>query len=538
MPTTADVELDDLWLEKQFRRCAPAWDKGPDALAEGFAYFCAKFWSIRHPERGKIAFALRDAQVETIATWLHERYVVVLKARQIGFSTLIATYAFWLTFFYPDRAVVLISKTERESAKLLQKAKYGYRFLPDWFKLRGPFRVENTQSKLSWSNESGIESLPSASDPGRGESVFLVVVDEIGFLPNSEEAYAAIEPIADVGGRIIMLGTANGEGNLLHRLWTQAEQGSSRFVNIFFPWSAGDRDEAWYERQRQELPPWQLAQEYPRDPEEAFLRSGNPFFDVDKLREIDTLDPKARGYVWKPADRRIEFVADGGSLRVWQYPAPKQVYVIGADVSEGLEHGDYSCAYVIDAYSREVVACYHAHVDPDLLGSDILANVGTWYNTALVGVESNNHGLSTLKALQGTHYPNIYRQHRHAQRFDPKTELLGWRTTQASKALAVDELGKELRDHTLALPDADAITELKSFVREGNGRLHGSPFDDRTMALAIAVQMLKYCWMPQYTVNAKPGPGTMGWLEHKLYGDQTTQHRKRIGGQAVRIQVP
>ena len=171
------------------------------------------------PSGARFCSTCRDAQIETVETWLNNRHVVVLKARQVGFSTLIATYAFWLTFFYPDRAVVLISKTERESAKLLQKAKYGYRFLPEWIKLRGPMRTENTQAKLTWSNESGIESLPSASDPGRGESVFLVVVDEIGYLPNSEEAYAAIEPIADVGGRIIMLGTANGEGNLLHTLW-------------------------------------------------------------------------------------------------------------------------------------------------------------------------------------------------------------------------------------------------------------------------------------------------------------------------------
>lgn len=194
-------DFDELLLEKQWRRCAPPWDSGPEALLEGFLYFTSHFWSIRHPERGKILLDCRDAQRETVDTWLNNRYTVVLKARQIGFSTLIATYAFWLTFFYSDRAVVLISKTERESAKLLQKAKYGYRFMPEWMKFRGPMRTENTQAKLSWSNESGIESLPSASDPGRGESVFLVVVDEIGYLPNSEEAYAAIEPIADVGGR-------------------------------------------------------------------------------------------------------------------------------------------------------------------------------------------------------------------------------------------------------------------------------------------------------------------------------------------------
>ena len=526
--------FDELLLEKQFRRCAPAWDKGPDALLEGFQYFCSNFWHIRHPERGKILLELRDAQLETASTWMRERWVVVLKARQIGFSTLIATYCFWLTYFYPDRVVVMISKTERESAKLLQKSKYGYRFLPDWMKLRGPIRMENTQSKMTWSNESGIESLPSASDPGRGESVFLVVVDEIGFLPNSEEAYAAIEPIADIGGRIIMLGTANGEGNLLHTLWESAQEKDFRYAPLFFPWSAGDRDQEWYERQKRELPAWQLAQEYPSNPEEAFLRSGNPVFDIDALRDINPAEPKHRGYLWKPPDRKMEFVPDGGPLRIWEFPKPNGVYCIGADVAEGLEHGDFTCAFVIDAHDRNVVAKYHARVDSDLFATDVLALLGTWYNTCLIGVESNNHGLSTLKALQGAKYRNIFRQHRMGQRFDPTTELLGWRTTRATKAVAIDELVKEIRDGLLNIPCAETIRELKTFVREGNGRMHGSPYDDRTMALAIAVQMLKYVWLPQYQADVKPGPGTMGWWEAKLYPAERRQTRIRIGQHQVR----
>jgi hypothetical protein len=410
-------------------------------------------------------------------------------------------------------------------------------------KLRGPMRTENTQAKLSWSNESGVESLPSASDPGRGESVFLVVVDEIGYLPNSEEAYAAIEPIADVGGRIIMLGTANGEGNLLHTLWVRSQQRGGRYKGIFFPWSAGDRDQEWYDRQKAELPPWQLAQEYPSNPDEAFLRSGNPVFDVDAIRAAVPVEPRARGYVWKPEDRPREFVPDGGSLAVWEFPKPKLVYVIGADVSEGLEHGDYSCAQVIDATNRRVVATFHGHVDADLFGTDILNQMGLWYNQALVGVESNNHGLTTLSALRDVGYRNIYRQHRHLQRFEPKTELLGWRTTYASKALAIDELGREIRDGGLPIPDADTLAELRTFVREGNGRMHGSPFDDRTMALAIAVQMLKHCWLPEYRVDQTPGPGTAGFLEARLYDDgfrlgqnggRMRMRRTRIGAHNVR----
>jgi hypothetical protein len=62
--------------------------------------------------------------------------------------------------------------------------------------------------------------------------------------------------------------------------------------------------------------------------------------------------------------------------------------------------------------------------------------------------------------------------------------------------------------------------------------MHGSPYDDRTMALAIAVQMLKHCWLPEYRVDQEPGPGTMGFVEARLYGDG---FRLGDGGSPMRI---
>ena len=49
-------------------------------------------------------------------------------------------------------------------------------------------------------------------------------------LPNPEEAWASIEPVADVGGRIIGLSTANGSGNFFHQLWTGSTAGNNKFA--------------------------------------------------------------------------------------------------------------------------------------------------------------------------------------------------------------------------------------------------------------------------------------------------------------------
>ncbi len=248
------ADLDELLLEREFRRMCPDWDTSTvDEKVAAFMYFCENYWYIRVP-RKRILFKLFKAQEDTIRTWIGERQSIALKARQIGFSTLVGAYAFWLAFFYDNNQILMISKGEREARKLLIKSRYGYRHLPDWLKFRGPYVDTNSTEKMTMINDSYIESLPSASDPARGETASLVIVDEMGQLPNSEDAWASLEPVADVGGQIIMLGTANGEGNLFFQLWSAAKgewgSGANDFVQIFHGWWAADHlDQAWYAAQ-------------------------------------------------------------------------------------------------------------------------------------------------------------------------------------------------------------------------------------------------------------------------------------------------
>lgn len=526
------MNISDALNEKEWRRCRGPEDATDEQLADAFSHFCSTYWFIRHPERGRILFEMRDAQYETALAWIQNRYSIVLKARQIGFSTLAAAFSFWETFFFSDRLEILLSRTEREAAKLLQKSKYGYKMLPQWMKERGPGLISETQLKIVFANESSLESLPSGNDPARGESVYRVFIDEMAFLPNSEEAWASIEPVADVGGRVVCLSTANGEGNIFHQLWVGSQNGTNRFKGIFFPWSAGDRDEDWYEAKARELPDWQLAQEYPSDPDEAFVRSGRPVFDLDKLRSIETVEPR-RGYLTGNGGRNVyTFVEDGGEFAVWNVPVVGHLYCVGADVAEGLGHGDYSSVHVIDASTEELVAHWHGHIDPDLFGTDVLTPIGYWYNNALIGVESNNHGLTTLKSLQRAGYKNLYRQRRLAQRNPSPTEILGWRTTAASKPLAIDELNKAIRDDELYVPDAKTIAELRTFVREASGKMHGSPHDDRVMSIAIANQMLKHVWLPEYQPDFQPPKFSLEWFSNHIYEER--EPKMSIGSFNVR----
>ena len=290
--------LGELRQEAEWRKCS-----------RSERYFLEKYWYIAHPARGRILFSLRGAQRNALVHWDNHRYSLTLKARQIGWSTLVAAHQFWLAFFTPDQNIIDLSRTEREAVQLLRKTKYGFSHLPSWMLDRGPRSLVEHQQRMFFGNGSQIVSMPSASDPARGESATLIVVDEWAFLPNPEEAWSSIEPVADVGGRIIGLSTANGSGNFFHHLWVGASTGNNKFEPMFYPWSATeDRDDAWYESKVKAMLPWQLSQEYPTTPEEAFVKSGNPVFDLDVLDDMMVrCRPGLSGYLHELSARSVEF---------------------------------------------------------------------------------------------------------------------------------------------------------------------------------------------------------------------------------------
>lgn len=496
--------------------------------------FFREVWHIQHPEHGAILFDLFPAQDDALTVFMQERMIITLKSRQIGWTTLVAGYAFWLAFFHPDRLVIFLSKGEREAANILKMAKYGYKRLPPWLVSRGPAKLTDNMSVLEFDNGSAVESLPSKKDPARGRSAYLVIVDEWAFLEDPDEAWASIEPIADVGGRIIGLSTANGSGNFFHTTWLEAELQHNDFVTLFEPWHArGDRNEDWYETKKRTLPPWQLAQEYPSTPEEAFIKSGNPYFDTDKLALLDTREPECG---WLEKSDFVTFVeGKGGKLRLFQRPNAMDTYVVGADVAEGLAHGDYSVAHVIHWRTRDVVAVWHGHIPPEKF-AEVCANLGWYYNTALVGVENNNHGLTTCKYLKDWYnYPNIFYARIVDERTKKITQKIGWATTKRTRPLMLDALSSGITEGTIGIPDAPTIAELRTFVRDEYGRLRGSPFDDRTMSLAVAVQMLDYVTSPNRGTAFDAPFGTLAFAEKqvKAHAQAMTSHGP-IGSHNVR----
>lgn len=510
------AQLDLLLREKDWRR----WADDPRTFIEECVV-------IRHPEHGIMPFRLRPAQVQFLESIHNERHTLVLKSRQIGYSSVVAAYCLWMSLFQNDRYIIMLSIGEREAGKLLAKVILAYNRLPTWMQER-VLRTDRGAAVFTLQNGSQIESLPS-SHPARGEAASLIVVDEWAFFENPEDAWSSIEPAYQIGGRLVALSTANGWGNFFHEMWLRATTGRSRFKPMFQPYSAvPERDEEWWNAELEEHAgqEWIVYQEYPRNPDEAFIKSGDTVFDVDYLSSLPTTPPFSRGEL-NHAERLKSYgyrESPKGALRVWAFPQEGHHYGIGADVAEGLEHGDASCAHVIDVTTGVVVAVYHARRDTTTFGED-LCKLGWWYNDALIGPEANGPGLAVIKTIQHNGYRRLYRSRQMAsvREKGSRQERYGWLTRSNTKFLMIEELRRSLHDKTTIVYDEETMVELKTYVRDGKGGMNGSPFDDRVVSLAIANQMRKWVFAREYEKPKEDTEWTWEWWRDKIETEKEAQ---------------
>ena len=180
-----------------------------------------------------------------------------------------------------------------------------------------------------------------------------------------------------------------------------------------------------------------------------------------------------------------------GGVTVWEPPQRGATYVIGADTSQGLSTGDRSAATVWNTRTWKQVAKWHGHIDPDLY-ADQLAELGKYYNTALLAVEINNHGFTTMNKLKNLNYPNIFQLERYDDSVDKKTKALGFQTNKKTKPLIIDHMAQCIREKLIDTKDKELISECITYIREEDGGTNAQEgcFDDLVMATAIALFVL------------------------------------------------
>lgn len=480
------------------------------------------------------------------------RYII-LKARQLGMSTFTEGYIYHDTSTRPLVNSLIIAHEERATLNLFNMSKLFYEESPLMIRPMKKYAngkeivFENpTTDDAEKIANPGLRSkitvaTAGTTDAGRSGTYHNIHVSEIAFFPNPQNTMTALmQCVPDDPNTFVCLeSTANGIGGYFYDMWNAAVAGENDFTPIFFPWFTDPnyttpfltkKERNAFIREVDALRPdsegkmvhtdeWLLMaefgltyeqlnwrkktiankcggdldmfkQEYPATPQEAFIASGRPKFNLKAVKEYELTctTPQIQGELYNNGREIVVAEHDKGSLKVFIPPQGDMQYCIGADVAEGLATGDYSVAVVMDD-NLNICAKWRGHIDPDLFGKE-LVKLGRLYNEAYIAPENNNHGLTTIKSILDEEYYNLFYTKTYDKMNDEITKKVGWSTNRRTKPLAIDKLAEYIREKFLGLWDVDIVEELYTYVIEENGSTNAQEgkHDDCVMALAICLQ--------------------------------------------------
>ena len=445
-------------------------------------YFLGKYGIIQHPVRGKVNFNLYDFQEKSLESFMKHDYNIVLKARQLGLSTLTAGYALWMMTFQQDKNILVIATKQETAKNLVTKVRVMHANLPGW--LKQPC-VEDNKLSLRYKNGSQIKAVASSEESGRSEALSLLIIDEAAFIDKIDTIWGAAQQTLATGGRALVISTPNGVGNFFHKTWIGAEDGTNDFNFIKLHWSVHpERGQEWRDEQDKLLGPSLAAQECDCD----FITSGRGVIDgllLENLKETSVREPMEK--------RGID-----SNYWIWQPPNYTKNYVVSADVSRG-DGTDYSAFHIIDVESLEQVAEYKGKISTQDFGN-MLVNVASEYNNALLVVENNNIGWAAIQQVIDREYPNLFYTSKDLQYVDVQHQMTnkyrsqernmvpGFSTTQKTRPLIVAKLEEMFREESVVVHSQRLIDELFVFIYNGNRAEAMTGYnDDLVMSFAIAL---------------------------------------------------
>lgn len=418
---------------------------------------------------------------------------IILKARQLGFSTLCLIRLLDKALFTPNTTCVIMAHKQDSVQKLFKIIKFAYEHYPKEFpKANAKY---NTKSELEFDE---INSRIYVTTEVRGDTVNHLHISEMAFTENAEDKFIATVAAVPTNGSTTIESTANGIGDFFFDFFNEAE--NKGFKKHFYPWylaseyrmspvgveftkkereyqerfNLDDEQLAWYKVFKGKLGA-KFKQEFPATPLEAFMASGKNVFDVDLLEDLTPKDP----------------IVNTGSMLVWEHPRMGARYSMGIDSAEGISK-DESSIDIIDIDTGEQVWHLSGNFPPEELAEkvDIYARR---YNNAFIIPESNNHGFTLIYLLRNRGL-NIYKRETLDSPSAKSLDRLGWHTTSRTKSLMITGLKTALIEKDIQINNPRTILQMKTYITDSeNGKMEAAPgkHDDLVISLALAWQGIR-----------------------------------------------
>jgi hypothetical protein len=408
-------------------------------------YFAETYAKIISLDKGLVSFNLYPYQREMFQQFNENRFSIVLACRQSGKSISSVIYLLWYAIFQPEKTIAILANKGSTAREMLARVALALENLP--FFLQPGCKILNKGS-IEFSNNSRIIAASTSGSSIRGMSVNLLFLDEFAFVERASEFYTSTYPVISAGKdtKVIITSTANGIGNIFHRLWEGAVQGTNEYKPFQVNWwDVPGRDEEWKRQTIANTSQLQFDQEFGN----TFFGTGDTLISAASLMELRVKQPIR--------------ILENGNLLIYKEPSAGHEYIITVDVSKGRGQ-DYSTFTIIDVTERpfKQVAVYRNNVISPILFPNIIYKYAIVYNKSYVIIESNDQGGIVCNGLyHDLEYENVHLES------TVKSGAIGIEMTKKTKRLGCSGIKDLIEERKLEICDEQTIMEISTFVAKG-----------------------------------------------------------------------
>lgn len=468
-------------------------------------YFAEKYFTITNLDRGKEVIKLYTKQKQVLRSLMNNRFVCLLSSRQAGKSTLMTIYVLWMTCFFGDQRAVIVANKEQTAINIFKRVRLAYEQLPNFLK---PGVKEYGKTGVVFDNDSSIGVSTTTSTAARGESINVLVCDEMAFIEPHliEDFWKSVIPVISSGkkSKIFIVSTPNGTANKFYEIYSGAEKKETDWTAERIDWwDIPGRTEKWKSQMVSAL-----------GSEEAFLQEfGNSFLDPGNSAVGASVIERFKEQRKKPI-----WTGEEGCYQVFEEPSPQKLYVIGVDVGEGIGRA-YSVAQVLDVTDltdiRQVAVYSTNVVEPYHYANKLNYLCNQWGKPPLL-IERNNCGGQVIDTMFHKHmYEKIVSCSKLSSTGSmSNTRHMGVLSHNNMRFAGVANMRYWMNMlQTVNINDLDTIKELETFIRYPNGtyRKKNDTFtDDKVMAMVWALFILEteicqqYFEITEYDGQEKP----------------------------------
>lgn len=440
----------------------------------------------------------------------------VLKYRQWGCSTITIGLYLLDCMNHPNVRSAIAAHNPQTTDDLLLIAHTMYEYLDVH---RKPGLLYDNRGEMRFNNGSTIRVANVGSKGAlRGWTGKNLLMSERAFWPsNGNEIEFGILQGFPMSGNVVRETTANGLETFYHQ-YKLAEANKSQYKALFYGWSPHkdysvkpERGFVATEEEKElqrlyRLTDGQLCfrrektkeadrlgkkfeQEYPLNATEAFIGSGNHYYNNNYLLKLADFMRSEEGLEVHRPLYEVEQGENGfhAGFKVWKEPEPGRNYIGGADPAGGVSKNNTpnnASFHLFDLESWEEVVHYHGNPDPWDFGVDIAA-IATWYNDANVAVLRLNHGHETIRAMRECSCMGI---------MCDEDSQYGIIENSRTKVQMDDKLGTIFNEMAcgepgLVLHSVETIEECITYSHLPGGKAgaEGEAFDDRQSSLKCVV---------------------------------------------------